>query len=60
MSHTPRLARRQYRVWLPLTVLAGVASLATSPLIDGAWMLMLAVAALAITDTHTTTRRNHP
>lgn len=54
-----RLARRQYRVWLPLLVAAGVVSLTTSPLIDGAWMLMPIIAAAAITDTHTHREGTH-
>lgn len=46
-----RLLQRQLLLWLPLLLTAGLISLTTAPLIDGAWLLMVLVGAGAVIDT---------
>lgn len=53
------LHHRQYRVYLPLILLAGVAS-ATVGHINGATLLLVALAITAIIDTSMTTKRRKP
>jgi succinate dehydrogenase/fumarate reductase cytochrome b subunit len=52
------LATRQ-AAYIAAVILAGIVYVATGHQFNGAWLLMAAIGAAAITDTHTTTRRNH-